>query len=136
MITMVLNGNKKLNVWFWLIMSNIRCAFWLLVTCFDPPMYLGNFDSILAWILFVFYICKSFLVLSSTMWLIWSILKVLGFSWNRSPTSKCIKININNNTSLTFVGTRKYKGTWIHGCRNRVCRKWDRTIKNSLYLKF
>jgi hypothetical protein len=36
MITMVLNGNTKINVWFWLIMFNIWCPFWLLVTCFDP----------------------------------------------------------------------------------------------------
>ncbi len=35
MITMVLNGDKKINVWFWLIMSNIWHPFWLLVTCFD-----------------------------------------------------------------------------------------------------
>jgi hypothetical protein len=35
MITMVLNGSKKKNVWFWLIMSNIQHPFWLLVTCFD-----------------------------------------------------------------------------------------------------
>jgi hypothetical protein len=32
---MVLNGNKKINVWFWLIMSNIWHLFWLLITCFD-----------------------------------------------------------------------------------------------------
>jgi len=32
---MILNGYKKINVWFWLIMSNIQCPFWLLVMCFD-----------------------------------------------------------------------------------------------------
>jgi len=36
MNTMVLNGNKKINVWFWLIMFNIWCPFRLLVMCFDP----------------------------------------------------------------------------------------------------
>jgi hypothetical protein len=32
-----LNGNKKINIWFWLIMSNILHLVWLLITCFDPP---------------------------------------------------------------------------------------------------
>jgi hypothetical protein len=27
------------KVWFWLIMSNIRHFFWLLVTCFDPSQF-------------------------------------------------------------------------------------------------
>jgi len=27
---------KKINVWFWLIMSNIWSPFWLLVMCHDP----------------------------------------------------------------------------------------------------
>jgi len=36
MIIMVLNGNKKINVWFWLIMFNIWRLFWLLVIGSDP----------------------------------------------------------------------------------------------------
>jgi len=39
MNTMILNDNKKLNIWIWLIMSNIQYLFWLLVTCFDPDEY-------------------------------------------------------------------------------------------------
>jgi hypothetical protein len=35
-IIMVLNGNRKINFWFWLIMSNIWHPFWLLVIDFDP----------------------------------------------------------------------------------------------------
>jgi hypothetical protein len=34
MITMGLNGNQKINFWFWLIMFNN--PFWLLVMYFDP----------------------------------------------------------------------------------------------------
>jgi hypothetical protein len=36
---MILNDNKKINVWFWLITSNIRRPFWLLVTYFDSNEY-------------------------------------------------------------------------------------------------
>jgi hypothetical protein len=42
MITMVLNGNRKINVWFWLIKFNIWCPFWLLNMCFDPRAHLAN----------------------------------------------------------------------------------------------
>jgi hypothetical protein len=35
---MVSNGNKKINVWFWLVMFNIRHHFWLLVTHFDSEI--------------------------------------------------------------------------------------------------
>ncbi len=49
---MVLNGNKK-KVWFWLIMSNIQCPFWLLVMCFDPGSTSCQFVQL--WLYYMYY---------------------------------------------------------------------------------
>jgi hypothetical protein len=40
-----LNGNIKINVWFWLIMSNIQHLYWLLVMCFGPKDVCRSFAS-------------------------------------------------------------------------------------------
>jgi len=60
---------KKLNIWFWLVMFNIRCLFWLLITHFDvaiskcfkdcvvphgPHMWGWHFDPWNVWLKFNF----------------------------------------------------------------------------------
>jgi hypothetical protein len=64
MITMVLNGNKKINVWFWLIMFNIRHIFWLLIMCFDlfvPKIYISqNTQKMIEMIFSIYEICSMY----------------------------------------------------------------------------